>query len=100
MPNRAYLQQLSIKLIRRGLFVEAGWVRYQLEFLDKNMPDEQLDEMRRCFFCGASHLYSNIVMINLDESAESDEQLTLIDQELTSFSQELELRVADTKGTA
>ncbi len=103
MADQAYLQALTKRLADDGKLIEAGWIGLRLAVIPLNAPRAQLDDMRLAFMAGAQHLFSSI-MHAIDPDAEPTEadmnRMQLIDDELSAFTKELELRVAKTKGSA
>jgi hypothetical protein len=101
MADRQFLEQLSRKLADDGKLIEAGWVSLRLHAIPLNAPAVQLEEMRMAFMAGAQHLFSSIISIlepGQDETQADLRRMDLIDQELRTFAQELELRIGKPAG--
>jgi hypothetical protein len=103
MADRQYLEALSRRLADEGKLIEAGWVSMRIHAIPLNAPAVQLESMRLAFMGGAQHLFASIMTI-LDPGTEETEadmrRMALIDRELESYREELELMVARTKGSA
>lgn len=90
------IAELTKALTDKGKIIEAGWVglRYTIfpMNIDMDRYSAQLIDMRKAFFAGAQHLFSSILAI-LDEGTEATpadlQRMTLINEELESFVQEL-----------
>jgi hypothetical protein len=97
MADREFLERLSRELTDKGLLIEAGWVGLRLGIYgEQPVPKEQLDDMQRCFFAGALHLFSSIMVI-MDADREPTEadmaRMGLIAAELEAFGENLEREI-------
>jgi hypothetical protein len=103
MADRAYLQSLTKRLANDGKLIKAGWIGLRLAVITLDAPGRQVDDMRLAYMAGAQHLFASIIdtMDPDSEPTEADmKRMQLIDDELSAFTKELELRVAKTKGSA
>lgn len=86
--NSKLIKELTIKFTKDGKLIEAGWVALRLLTTMENTPEQQLNEMRRCYFAGAQHLFSSIMMM-LDPGTESTnadlKRLDMINSELIEW---------------
>ena len=88
MADRAFLEQLSKRLVDEGKLLEAGWVSLRLAAIPLDASPTQLEEMRNAFFAGAQHLFGTLMTV-LDPGAEPTDadmrHMSMIDGELKEF---------------
>ncbi len=59
MSQKAFIDELTKKLIDDGRLIEAGWQGLRIFALPQNASEIQVTEMRKAFFAGAQHLYTS-----------------------------------------
>jgi hypothetical protein len=97
MADREFLERLSRELVDQGHLIEAGWVGLRLAIYPTEQPGkEQLEDMHRCFFAGALHLFSSIMAIMDADHEPTDadmRRMALIADELETFGDSLEREI-------
>lgn len=96
------LEQLAKKLADDGRLIEAGWIALQRLCIPPDSPDHQVGAMRCAYMAGAQHLFASMVSMlsNGDETDDDVRRMDLIAKEMNDFSDEMQLRLSKTKGSA
>lgn len=92
MSQKAFIDELTKKLIDDGRLIEAGWQGLRIFALPQNASEIQVTEMRKAFFAGAQHLYASILSFlepGTDETPNDMKRMEMLDKELRQFVQEL-----------
>jgi len=87
---------LSKQLADKGSIIEGGWVGFKLVCGLQGAPVDQLAEMKKAFFAGASHLFSSIMCFLEPGTEPTDkdmDRITLIYEELQKFQKKLEAEI-------
>lgn len=96
MTNEEELKVLMKSLADSGRLIEAGWISLRIAALPLDAPEIQVTEMRKAFMAGATHLFGSIISL-MDPGEEPTEKdmhrLTLINEELKKFEDELKLEL-------
>lgn len=100
---RAVVEKATRQLVDEGKLVEAGWIGLRMLAIPEAASETQVTEMRNAFFCGAAHVFSSMITM-LDPGAEPTDadlsRMSLISDELETFTKTFALRHAATKGNA
>ncbi len=90
---KAAATALTKGLADQTKLTEAGWCGFVLALKLKDAPPQQLIEMRRAFFAGASHLFFSMLTFlepGREETEKDMERMNKLHDELESFQKELE----------
>lgn len=77
-----------------GQIIESGWLLFVDTLKLKDAPPVQLIEMRRAFFCGASHVFFSIISFleeGVDPTEKDLDRMTKLHDELQGFQKEMEV---------
>lgn len=99
------IDDLTKQLVDKGLLIEAGFASMIVAAYGdpKDMPADQLRELRQAFFAGAQHLYGSMMSFldpGEDPTTADLSRMEQIDTELQTFIQEYADRNIPTAGSA
>ncbi len=77
--------------------IEKMWYGFRTTTIPANAPQEQLDDMRRAFFCGASALFTLIARLGPDDEETAMRQMSSIQREVDKFGAELDKEILGKK---
>jgi len=100
---RFTVAQVTKALVDKGKLIEAGFAAYRILAMHPAATPNQINECRMAYFAGAQHLHASMMSF-LEPGKEPTEKdlnrLTLIDDELQAFAEELKLRFSKPQGFA
>jgi hypothetical protein len=86
------VEDLTKNATDEGKVIELGWLSLRALALSPEAPEEQVDQLRKSFFCGAHFLFSSIMTL-LEPGTEPTEldrlRLDMIHRELKVFEKEM-----------
>lgn len=101
--QRAMHDALAKALTDKGCLIEAGFRSLCTMVLDANTSQTQIDEMRRAFMAGAQHLFASMLALmdaDREPTANDMRRMSLINDELQRFGDEMRLLASRAEGSA
>lgn len=86
--QREIMIKIGRTLVDSGLPVEAGFQMFRKMFVQEGVPEDQLKDLKVCFFAGAEYLFGTLMSIMSpgDEVGEADlSRMDSINNELEPF---------------
>lgn len=93
-------RKLTEQLTDRGKIIEGGWLGFRLAVIPEEASAVQVDEMRKSFFAGATHLFMSIMGILEPGSEPTEKDLARMDsihREILAFQDHLRDQITGAK---
>lgn len=86
------VEELTRKATDEGKVIELGWLSLRALALSPDAPEEQVEQLRKSFFCGAHFLFASIMTMlepGTEPTAIDMLRMDMIHRELQVFEKEM-----------